>query len=71
MKNQCTTLMQQMFVVSDCLLKLGYRRLAILAQEASKWEFANDFVTLIVREASHRQDDDILDRLAHADLILG
>lgn len=66
-----TSLMQQMFVISDCLLKLGYRKLAMLAQQADHWEFANDFVTLVSREARNRQDDDILDRLAFAGLIYG
>ncbi len=69
--NEATTQMQQMFVVSDCLLKLGYRKLAIAAQEAPTRGLVNDFVTLVTREASQRQDDDILDRLAHAGLICG
>lgn len=66
-----TSLMQQMFVVSDCLLKLGYRQLAIAAQDSNNWEFATDFVKMISREAHTRHDDAILDRLASAGFING
>lgn len=66
-----TTLQQQMFIVSDCLLKLGYRKLAIDAQTSSHWEFVHEYVTIITREAKYRQDDDLLDRLAFAGLIYG
>lgn len=66
-----TSLQQQMFIVSDCLLKLGYRKLALDAQRSSHWEFVNEYVTIITREANYRQDDDLLDRLAFAGLIYG
>lgn len=64
-----TSLMQQMFVVSDCLLRLGYPKLAIVAQKAQYWEFANDFAALIKREARCRNDYDTIHRLAHAGLV--
>lgn len=70
-KQRPTSLQQQMFIVSDCLLKLGYRRLALDAQRSSHWEFVNEYVTIITREANYRQDDDLLDRLAFAGLIYG
>jgi hypothetical protein len=63
-----SSLMEQMFIVSDCLRRLGYKKLAKLAQQSNHWEFTHDFVMLISREATRREDYDILDRLAYAGL---
>lgn len=61
--------MEQMFIVSECLLSLGYRKLAIIAQQANYWEFAPDFVSIAKNEAVNRNDYDTLNRLASAGLI--
>jgi hypothetical protein len=62
-------LQKQMFVVSECLLRLGYRKLAIKAQRPVFWEFVHDFVALIVRESKNRKDCDTLNRLKTSGLI--
>ena len=61
-----SSLMKQMFIVSDCLLKLGYINLAKLAQRAENWEFVYDFISVIKQEATVRQDSEILNRIARA-----
>jgi hypothetical protein len=62
-------LKKQMFIVSECLMRLGYRQLALKAQRSFYWEFVHDFVALIVRESNRRQDSVTLNRMATAGLI--
>ena len=61
--------MQQMFVLSGLLLKLGYREFAILAQQSDHIRYVHDFVRLIQMEADKRMDASLLTQLHDADLI--
>lgn len=63
------TRQQQMFVISGCLMKLGYRDLAILAQSSDNLEYVCDFVNIIKVEAQNRSEYALLDQLHNADLI--
>lgn len=64
-----STMQEQMFIISDCLLSLGYRELSKLAQKSGNWEFVHEFVNLIKVESYNRKDDTILDNLSRAWLV--
>lgn len=68
MQHKPTSMQQCMMIISDCLLKLGYRKLAIQAQRSEYWEFALDYVVYIIREARRRKDYGIIARLYSANL---
>lgn len=58
-----SSIMQQMWIVSDCLLWLGRREDAIAAQRSENWEHIHSYVKLIKDEATKRKDGRILNHL--------
>ena len=61
-------LKKQMYILSGCLLKLGRRNLALLVQRPPYWEFACEFVKVAVRDATEKQNTEVLTQLANAGL---
>jgi len=61
--NQNKTLQVQMFVVSECLKQLGYRKLSRYAKRPIFWEFANEFINLTAHAAERRKDYGVLKKL--------
>ncbi len=66
---QHSNMQSELLLVSTCLVELGYNQLAKKVKQENNWEFANDLIKVITREAQSRNDCEILDRLQFAGLI--
>lgn len=70
--NQAAAL-QQRFVISDCLFKMGYKQLAHVAQSGDNsyqdQTLLLDLINIIKQEAASRKDFKTLSKLSHYELI--
>ncbi len=63
--------LEKMFTLSDCLLKLGYRKLSMAVQDMRYSDLGAELLKIIHNEATRRKDCDIIDRLYFAGLLNG
>ncbi|MBX4189698.1 hypothetical protein KW791_00150 [Candidatus Parcubacteria bacterium] len=64
-----TNLMQQMAVISHCLKMVGQSKLANKAIRPENYEFAHEFVSIVIKEALRHNDRDAISQLKSAGVI--